>query len=65
MGQRIIRLSEVKAKTGLSRASIYIKISKNEFPRQIKLGIRMVGWLEDEIDAWIAEKVQMSRKALE
>jgi prophage regulatory protein len=61
MGLRILRLKEVKAKTGLSRSSIYGKIAKREFPRQIKLGIRMVGWLEEEIDAWIAEKVQMSR----
>lgn len=57
----ILRLPEVKKGTGLSRSTIYLRISKNEFPRPISLGGRSVGWLEKDIDAWIAERVTSSR----
>jgi prophage regulatory protein len=36
-------------------------MSKNEFPAPISLGGRAVGWLEFEVDAWLAEKVEISR----
>jgi len=39
----------------------YDLISKNQFPKPIFLGARAVGWLESEIDAWIAERVKASR----
>jgi len=43
----------VIAKTGLSRTTIYNRISLNEFPKPIKLGPRAVGWLNHEINDWI------------
>ena len=56
--QRILRLPEVKAKTGFGRSTIYapfyIKRGANgEFPRSIRIGARAVGWLESDIDQWI------------
>ena len=38
--------------TGLSRSSIYLRISKQEFPKPLKLGRRAVGWPEAAIIAW-------------
>lgn len=61
MTNTILRLPAVKARTGLSRSTIYLRISKNEFPAPISLGGRAVGWLEFEVDAWLAEKVDASR----
>ena len=55
--ERIIRLKEVMARTGLSRSTIYLHIKEQLFPKPINLGVRSVGWLESEIDAWIDEKV--------
>lgn len=52
----ILRRPQVEGKTGLSRSTIYLRIKHGEFPKQIKLGSRAVGWLEEEIDAWIAER---------
>lgn len=49
----VLRLPEVIAKTGLSRTTIYNRISLNEFPKPIKLGPRAVGWLNHEINDWI------------
>jgi len=57
----ILRLPEVIKRTGLSRSSIYLRISNGEFPKTISLGDRAVGWLESEIDEWLAEKVEASR----
>jgi len=56
-----IRLPLVKARTGLSRSSIYLKVSQGEFPAPISLGSRAVGWLSSEIDEWIASRVCASR----
>ena len=56
---QILRLNEVKQKTGLSRASIYAYIAANKFPKSIQLGVRAVGWLEAEINSWIAERAEL------
>jgi len=53
---KIIRLPEVKAKVGLSTASIYRMIKAKDFPEQIKLGKHASGWLESDIQAWIMRK---------
>ncbi len=58
---RILRLPEVKRRTGLSRTTIYERIKTGVFPKHISLGARSVGWLEHEIEAWIATRVQVSR----
>jgi prophage regulatory protein len=54
----ILRLPEVMARVGLKRASIYLHVAAGTFPKQIALGIRAVGWLESEIDAWLTVRVQ-------
>ncbi|MBU3020254.1 AlpA family transcriptional regulator [Alteromonas sp. McT4-15] len=51
--QRILRLPEVKAKTGFGRSTIYALMASGEFPRSIRIGARAVGWLESDIDQWI------------
>lgn len=61
---RIIRLPEVKNLTGLSRASIYAKMKSPEagFPRPISLGTKSVGWIEQEVADWIAQRIAQSRQ---
>lgn len=36
--QRILRLPEVKAKTGFGRSTIYALMASGEFPRSIRIG---------------------------
>jgi prophage regulatory protein len=60
MNQRLIRLPQVKSMVGLGRSSIYDKIKKGDFPKQIKLG-RSSGWVEAEIQTWISEQIEASR----
>lgn len=62
MAERILRLPEVKARTTLGRSTIYDAIARGDFPQPMKLGLRAVGWIEAEVDAWVeARKAQ--RKA--
>jgi prophage regulatory protein len=54
---RVIRLGEVKRRTGLSTSTIYAMMARDEFPRQIRLGEGAVGWVEHEIDQFIKDRV--------
>lgn len=61
MFNKIIRLPAVKNKTGLSRSSIYLRMSKGEFPNSIPLGGRAIGWLEGDIDQWLEKCISESK----
>ncbi len=50
---KILRLPEVTARTGLSRATIYLKIQNKDFPEPVSLGARAIGWKESDISEWI------------
>lgn len=58
MIKKIYRLPDVMMMTGLSRSSIYLRISTNEFPKPIKIGRRAVGWPEESIIAWQARMME-------
>jgi len=53
--ERIIRLRTVLDRTGLSRTTIYRKITEGTFPPQVKIGIHGVGWHESAINRWISD----------
>ena len=61
MATTILRLPTVKERTGLSRSTIYLRISMGTFPSPISLGDRAVGWVEDEIQIWIEQQIESSR----
>lgn len=60
----ILRRREVQARTGLSRSTIYLRVAEQSFPSPISLGGRAVGWVEDEIEAWLQQQLAASRKAI-
>ncbi len=55
--RRFLRLPDVKRACGYGRTSIYMKMEAGEFPKPYPLGARAVGWLEEDIDAWIDSRV--------
>lgn len=59
--QKLLRLPEVKATTGLSKSTIYARISEGTFPKQIPLGPRLVVWVETDIQNWINAQVLAAR----
>ncbi len=63
MPHTLLRLPAVKARTGLSRSTIYFRVSQGAFPAPVSLGGRAVGWIEAEVDAWLTAQIERSRKA--
>ncbi len=57
----ILRLPEVKARTGLSKSSIYLRVKQGNFPSPISLGVRAVGWPDTEIQVWLEKQIAASR----
>ncbi len=59
--KRILRGKAVQQRVGLGQSSIYNKIKAGEFPKPIKISERAVGWLESEIEEWIAARIEEAR----
>lgn len=59
----ILRLPAVKAATGLSRSTIYDRISKGSFPAPVSLGGNVVGWPVSAINAWLERAIVGGWKA--
>jgi len=58
---RMLRLPEVVKRTALSRSQIYRLVELGTFPKQVALGERASGWVEEEVDAWLRERIMRSR----
>lgn len=54
---KVIRLKQVIDRTGLSRSTIYDMMKAGTFPARVGLGLRSVGWRENEVSDWIAARV--------
>ncbi|MGQ0798799.1 MAG: helix-turn-helix transcriptional regulator [Pseudomarimonas sp.] len=61
---QLLRLPEVKQRTGLSRSSIYAAEAAGKFPVRVQLGQRAVAWVSDEIAAWIKERIGARSKPM-
>lgn len=57
MPRNLIRIKELKARIGLSVPTIYRLIAAKKFPPAVSLGPGSVGWIEDEVDAWIEARI--------
>lgn len=62
MGERLLRLPDVRDRTGLSRSAIYQYMSEGRFPKSIPIGSEhRIGWVESEVDAWVRETIRASK----
>lgn len=59
--ERLLRLPDVEARTGLKKSAIYAGMRAGTFPTCIKLGPRAAAWPESDIAAWIASKIRGAR----
>lgn len=57
MVQAILRLPAVKAETGASRSTIYLRIQQGLWPKPVRLGPRSVGWPAGEVAAINAARI--------
>jgi prophage regulatory protein len=54
---RIMRLPEVCRRVGYSPMHIWRRERAGTFPRRVRLGPNSVGWIAEEIDAWIEARI--------
>jgi prophage regulatory protein len=56
--RELLRLPEVKRRTGLSTTGIYVAMQTGRFPKSVKLGNgTAVAWASDEVQAWIEQRI--------
>jgi prophage regulatory protein len=55
-GDRILDIHDVSNRTSLSRSRIFDLEQEGNFPRRRQVTPNRVGWLESEIDRWIADR---------
>ncbi len=63
MAKRLLRRKQVQERIGLSRSELYRLMGLGRFPRSVPLGERARAWVEEEIDAWILERIAARDKA--
>ena len=61
MTTQILRCAEVCKRTGLSRVTIWRLERTGIFPLRRKLSANAVGWIEAEVEAWIASRDPVRR----
>jgi prophage regulatory protein len=54
---RILRRDEVERIVGLKKSSIYAMMARGEFPQQVRIGRKAVGWPSTEIHEWVAQRI--------
>ena len=54
---RLLRLAQVKDMTGLGRTKIYELQAAGRFPMRVQITDHSVGWVEEEVQAWLARRV--------
>lgn len=59
---RILSAKDVALKTSLSVPHIRRAAKANLFPAPVKLSESRLGWLEEEIDAWLKQTVLSARE---
>jgi prophage regulatory protein len=54
--QRIVRRGEAASILGISDTTLWRWTRDGRFPKPIKLGPNTVGWLHDDLEAWLASR---------
>ena len=62
MATKILRLPVVQSRTGLSKSTIYKRISEGSFPAPISLGDRAVGWVDSAVEDWVRHRIEESQE---
>jgi prophage regulatory protein len=58
---QILRLPQVCKVTGLGRSMIYQLEAQQKFPHRVRIGVRAVGWVESEVQSWLAIRIERNR----
>ncbi len=58
---RFIRASEIAARLGVARPTIYGWVEAGRFPPPIHLGPRVVAWIRSEFEEWVHNRIAKTR----
>ena len=58
---KVLSASEVAAKTSMSVSNIRRMVREGKFPTPFALTENRQGWLEQDVDEWISERVRSFR----
>lgn len=58
MSEKLLSLSEVMERTGLSKTSIWRMQKEDAFPASYSISPKRVAWKESEINKWIQGRVR-------
>jgi len=61
---RFLRFPTVRARTGLSRTTIWRLERQGDFPRHRRISRNAVAWAEHEVDNWIRSRLGDSSQPL-
>jgi prophage regulatory protein len=61
---RIIRRHELTDKVGYCLAHIYRLERAGLFPQRVHLGRRAVGWVEEEVESWLRERMDARHREI-
>ncbi|MEZ6992555.1 MULTISPECIES: helix-turn-helix transcriptional regulator [unclassified Aeromonas] len=56
---RVLRLKDMMFKLSVARSTLYDWMNERSprydpsFPKRVRLGLKSVGWLENDVDQWI------------
>ncbi|MCX7061778.1 MAG: AlpA family phage regulatory protein [Gammaproteobacteria bacterium] len=59
--EALLRRHDVEKRTGISRSQLFELIRRGEFPKPIPLVGRTRAWVESDISAWIASRIEAAR----
>ena len=57
----LLRLPEVIQRVGIKKTKLYELQKAGCFPTSVQITSHAVGWVEEEISAWIVERIAASR----
>ena len=57
----LLRLPQIMQQTGLKKTKLYELQKRGSFPMRIQITSNSVGWIEEEVNVWIAGRVAASK----
>lgn len=54
---RLLRLPEVEAASGLRKSTVYLLMKRGEFPRCVRITPRCVAWPESKVLQWVQDRI--------
>ncbi len=57
----LLRLPDVRRKTGLSRSAIYRLVATGDFPKPVRPSKATTAWVSHDVDQWIGDRIRAAR----